>query len=60
MGLLLVDVFLRWGRLVSDSGWIFTLIWVPLIMVPDSSQIGSKAFSPTEKECGRMEKANQA
>jgi hypothetical protein len=33
---LLVDVFLGWGRLVFDLGWIFTLIWVPLIMVPDT------------------------
>jgi hypothetical protein len=33
-GSLLADVFLGWGRLVFDFGWIFTLIWVPLIMVP--------------------------
>jgi hypothetical protein len=37
MGLLLVDVFLGWGRLVFNSLWTFTLIWVPLIVVPDSS-----------------------
>jgi hypothetical protein len=37
MSLLLVDVFLGWGRLVLDSWWTFTLIWVPLIVVPDSS-----------------------
>jgi hypothetical protein len=37
MGFLLVDVFLGWGRLVFDSWWTFTLIWVPLIVVPDSS-----------------------
>jgi hypothetical protein len=40
-GSLLADVFLRWGKLVFDSWWIFILIWVPLIMVPDSS---SRAF----------------
>jgi hypothetical protein len=33
----LVDSFLGWGRLVFGFGWIFILIWVPLIMVPDSS-----------------------
>jgi hypothetical protein len=37
----LADVFLGWGRLAFDLGWIFTLVWVPLIMVPDSS---SRAF----------------
>jgi hypothetical protein len=36
MGLLLIYVFLGWGRLVFDSWWTFILIWVPLIMVPDS------------------------
>jgi hypothetical protein len=37
MGLLLVDVFLGWGRLMFDSWWTITLIWVSLIVVPDSS-----------------------
>jgi hypothetical protein len=36
-GSLLADVFLGWGRLVFDLGWIFILIWVPLIMLLDSS-----------------------
>jgi hypothetical protein len=35
-GSLLADVFVRWGKLVFDSGWIFILIWIPLIMVPDT------------------------
>jgi hypothetical protein len=50
-GSVLVDVFPRWGRLVLGFGWIFTLIWVPLIMVPDTWETEQPRLLPLNYEC---------
>jgi hypothetical protein len=50
----LVDFSLRQGRLMFGLGgrWIFILIWVPLIMVPDNptkKPLGSTQWEQTRR-----------